>query len=205
MTYNVRLTNDVFLNSAAVVPIVAMHHGAHKTDFRALYRANSVLDRLVKYWAPLIEEATKQGDPLAPTFLNVFVPFVRCVLNADVFRTWLIRRKAEAKGGEIDLENSRHSLTSEEAHCIGFAVSAAEEQLYYLSTASRIEDSAARKCDWASRDMTTGHRLPLKLDSDAARMLSSSVDSILLVAYAFPPLFLAQLRAQVSLNPINTE
>lgn len=187
--------------SAAVVPIVAQHHGAVKTDFRALYRANAVLDRITAYWTPFIEDAYRSGDPLAPTFLNVFVPFVRVVLNADVFRTWLIRRKAESKGGEIDLENARHTLTSEEAHCIGFAVSAAEEMLYYLSTASkRDKASAARSHQWAPRDMQTGHRPQLQLDIDVARLLSSSIDSILLVVFAFPPLFLAQLRAQVRSN-----
>ena len=183
------------------MPIVAQHHGAHKTDFRALYRANAVLDRITAYWTPLIEDAFRSGDPLAPTFLNVFVPFVRVVLNADVFRTWLIRRKAETKGGEIDLENARHTLTSEEAHCIGFAVSAAEEMLYYLSTASKKEVGqqvlAARTHQWAQRDAHTGHRPPLQLDLDVARVLSSSIDSVLLVVFAFPPLFLAQLRAQV--------
>ena len=181
------------------MPIVAAHHGASKTDFRALYRANAVLDRITVYWAPHIEDAYGSGDALAATFLNVFVPFVRVVLNADVFRTWLIRRKAESKGGEIDLETARHTLTSEEAHCIGFAVSAAEEMLYYLSTASRAE-GAARKHTWAPRDMQTGHRPSLYLDSELARLLSSSVDSILLVIYAFPPLFLAQLRAQNIIN-----
>ena len=157
------------------------------------------MDRITSYWAPLIEDAYRSGDPLAPTFLNVFVPFVRVVLNADVFRTWLIRRKAESKGGEIDLDSARHTLTSEEAHCIGFAVSAAEEMLYYLSMASKKENGqAARTHQWAEREMSTGHRPALQLDIEVARLLSSSVDSVLLVVFAFPPLFLAQLRAQVS-------
>lgn len=173
-----------------------MHHGSRRTDFRALYRANAVLDRIISYWSPLIEEAHANGDPLAYSFLCVFAPFVRVVLNSDVLRTWLIRRQAEAKGGPIDKENARHSLTSEEAHCLGFAVQAAEEMLYYLSTASRTS-TAQRNHVWAKRDPSTGHRPPLQLDPDVAQRMSSAVDSVLLVIYAFPPLFLAQMRAQV--------
>ena len=186
--------------SSAVVPIVAMHHGSRKTDFRALYRANAVLDRIVSYWTPHIEDALKAGDPVAGTFLTCFVPFVRVVLNADVFRTWLLRRKAELRGQEWDLENARFSLSSEESHCLGFAVSAAEEMLYYLSTASRRGERAERSHAWAPRDMQTGHRPPLQLDPEVAQRLSSAVDSVLLIVYAFPPLFLAQLRAQNLLN-----
>ena len=177
-----------------------MHHGSHRTDFRALYRANAVIDRIVNYWSPHIEEAHRSGDPVACTFLNCFVPFVRVVLNADVFRTWLIRRKAELRGQNWDLENARYSLTSEESHCLGFAVSAAEEMLYYLSTASRRGDFAQRSHEWAPRNMQTGHRPSLQLDPEMARRMSSAIDSILLVVYAFPPLFLAQLRAQNLIN-----
>jgi hypothetical protein len=185
--------------SAAVVPIVAMHHGAQKTDFRSLYRANSVLDKLTTYWAPRIEEAYKGGDTLASTFLNIFAPFVRLVLNADVFRTWLIRQKQQSKDGQIDTDNARQSLTSEEATCIGLAVQAAEEMLYYLSAQSK-GDGAARRHDWAPRDMTTGHRPGLNLDAEVARTLSGSIDQILLIVFAFPPLFLAQLRASNLVN-----
>lgn len=185
--------------SAAVVPIVAMHHGAQKTDFRALYRANSVLDKLCAYWNPRIEEAYKTGDSLADTFPNIFAPFVRLVLNADVFRTWLIRQKQTSHDGEIDTDKSKESLTNEEAHCIGFAVQAAEEMLYYLSSQSRGE-GAARKHDWAPRDMTTGHRPGLNLDPDVGKKLAGSIDQILLVIFAFPPLFLAQLRASNLVN-----
>lgn len=176
-----------------------MHHGASKTDFRALYRANSVLDKLCAYWAPRIEEAYRTGDHLAATFPNIFAPFVRLVLNADVFRTWLIRQKQASPNGEIDTDHSRESLTSEEAHCIGFAVQAAEEMLYYLSKQSKGE-GAARKHDWAPRDMTTGHRPTLNLDPDVGKMLAGSIDQILLVVFAFPPLFLAQLRASNLVN-----
>lgn len=176
-----------------------MHHGAQKTDFRALYRANSVLDKLSAYWNPRIEGAYRAGDQLAATFSNIFVPFVRLVLNADVFRTWLIRQKQTSKDGEIDTDHSRESLTSEEAHCIGFAVQAAEEMLYYLSSQSKT-DGAARKHDWAPRDMSTGHRPGLNLDPDVGKQLAGSVDQILLVVFAFPPLFLAQLRASNIVN-----
>lgn len=195
-------TDDYHVSSSAVLPIIAMHHGAQKTDFRALYRANAVLDRIVRFWSPLIEEALKNGDPLACTFLNVFVPFVRVVLNADVLRTWLIRRKAEAAatGQEPDVENARLSLTSEESHCLGFAVSAAENMLYYLSTASKREGQGQRSHDWAPRDTNTGHRPPLQLDPDVARKLSSATDNILLVVFAFPPLFLAQMRSNNIIN-----
>lgn len=176
-----------------------MHHGAQKTDFRALYRANSVLDKLSAYWNPRIEEAYRTGDSLAATFPNVFVPFVRLVLNADVFRTWLIRQKQLSKDGEIDTDNSRETLTNEEAHCIGFAVQAAEEMLYYLSSQSKGE-GAARKHDWAPRDPSTGHRPGLNLDPEVAKLLVGSIDQILLVVFAFPPLFLAQLRASNLVN-----
>lgn len=176
-----------------------MHHGAAKTDFRALYRANSVLDKLTAYWGPRIEEAYKSGDPLAATFPNVFAPFVRLVLNADVFRTWLIRQKTTSPTGEVDIDNARSTLTNEEAHCIGFAVQAAEEMLYYLSKQSK-GDGAARQHDWAPRDTSSGHRPPLNLDQDVAKMLASSIDQILLVIFAFPPLFLAQLRASNLVN-----
>ncbi|KAK9895869.1 hypothetical protein P389DRAFT_71166 [Cystobasidium minutum MCA 4210] len=184
---------------AAVVPIVAMHHGAQKTDFRALYRANSVLDKLSAYWNPRIEEAYRAGDQLAGTFSNIFVPFVRLVLNADVFRTWLIRQKQASKDGEIDTDHARESLTSEEAHCIGFAVQAAEEMLYYLSSQSKAE-GAARNHDWAPREITSGHRPPLNLDPEIGKQLAGSIDQVLLVVFAFPPLFLAQLRASNLVN-----
>lgn len=157
------------------------------------------IDRIAKYWTGPIEQAFVSGDPLACTFLNMFLPFVRVVLNGDVFRTWLIRQKSELNGREMDLENTRFTLTAEEAHCIGFAVSAAEEMLYALSTASKSK-GAQRTCNWAPRDMQTGHRPPLKLDADVARRLASSTDQVLLVVYAFPPLFLAQLRAANILN-----
>lgn len=176
-----------------------MHHGAQKTDFRALYRANSVLDKLCAYWNPRIEEAYRAGDQLAATFPNIFAPFVRLVLNADVFRTWLIRQKQASQDGEIDTDHARESLTAEEAHCIGFAVQAAEEMLYYLSSQSK-GDGAARRHDWAPRDMTTGHRPGLNLDPDVGKSLAGSIDQILLVVFAFPPLFLAQLRASNLVN-----
>lgn len=176
-----------------------MHYGAERTDFRALYRANSAIDRIAKYWMPHIEEAYRTGDQLACSFINIFVPFVKVVLNADVFRTWLIRQKAENKGRVVDSDNARFTLTAEEAHCIGFAVSAAEEMLYFLSTASK-NMGAQRICQWAPREPHTGHRPPLQLDPEVAHLLSSSTDQILLVVYAFPPLFLAQLRAASLLN-----
>jgi hypothetical protein len=177
-----------------------MQNGTQRTDFRALYRANAVIDRLCDYWRPLIEDARQHGDPIACSFLNVFVPFARVVLNADVFRTWYIRRKLETRGQEWDLNTTRFTLTSEESHCLGFAVSASEEILYFLSSQSKDSNRGQRVCEWAPRDPQTGHRPPLQLDPEASRVHSSAPDFSLLIVYAFPPLFLAQLRAQNLIN-----
>ena len=185
---------------AALVEVGAIYRTFHgssegdRSDLKALARANADIDTITEYWYQAHPKLKYEGTILT----QCIAPFHRLVINADVYRSWAIRKKNAAESPKrVDT-----SLTDEEAKYLSIAIEAAQTILLYLTTAARAE--GGRRVPrfeephyW--KDGIPAFK-PLEPDADHARHFRTAIDTVVCVVIVFSAMFLAKLRSAVSLG-----
>lgn len=133
-------------------------------------------------------------------FVTQFIaPFNRLVINADVYRSWSARNQAA-----LETNNSAQPppvLNHEEAKYLAKAIDAAQTILLNLSLAARAENGRRVGHFEEPQYWKDGMPIyrPLEPDADHARHIRTAVDTVICVIIVFSAMFLAKLRAAVSI------